>query len=79
MVQTMNVSMNVLLSRHIIVTTSFTKINDEGNVALREDAAIWKEKLPALLSDYEELDIFNFDKAASFFKMMLIVITKPWQ
>ena len=51
--------------------------NDEDSVDLTEEVAISKEKLPALLSEYQERDIFNFDKVASFF--LMVQKTRPWQ
>ena len=59
--------LNSFRQRHSIV---FKRVNGEGNDAPKEDVRTWKEKLPSLLSDYEEHDIFNLDETALFFKMM---------
>ena len=45
--------------------------NDEGIVALTEDVAIWKVLNTSCFPNIEERDIFDFDKTASLFRMML--------
>lgn len=59
--------LNSFRQRHNIV---YKTVNGEGNAAPMEDVNTWKEGLPALLSEYEEKDVFNLDETALFFKMM---------
>ena len=50
-------------NRHNIV---FRTVSGEANAAPQETISEWKEKLPSLLQNYDERDIFNLDETGLF-------------